>query len=157
MKIRSLARAVGLDAPPRLQPPECSVALPDPIFDIVSAAEPDRAFEGGGDVRAIFLMNDLQIGCRGQPLRRRVRYDREHAGCEFVGNQAVAGDIPGPGPDRAGCERRLQPRLCNPQRLFDPLQLVDVGAGAKPLHQATLRIVYRLGGGGEGWDTSPRT
>src|ERR1700689_1187149 len=61
MKIRGVARAVGLDAPPRLQPPECSVALPDPIFNIVSAAELDRALEGVGDTRAIFLMNDLQI------------------------------------------------------------------------------------------------
>src|ERR1700683_903635 len=100
MKIRSVRGTIGLDPPPRLQPPECSVALPHPIFDIVSTAELDRAFEGVGDVRAIFLMNDLQIGCRGQPFRGRARWYREHAGCEFVTNQAVAGDIPGPGPDR---------------------------------------------------------
>src|ERR1700677_3562852 len=106
MKIRGLARAVGLDAPPRLQPSECSVALPDTIFDIVSAAELNRAPEGVGDGRAIFLVNDLQVSCHGQTFRRRARYEREHAGCEFVGNQAVAADIPGPRPDRAGVERR---------------------------------------------------
>src|SRR5882762_3488105 len=102
MKTHRGARRVALDPPPRLQPEEFSLFLPDPILDIVASAGLDRPGEALGDCRPVLLYNGLKIGGRGQAFGRCVRLDGERPGGEGVCDQTVVAEVPGPRPDRTG-------------------------------------------------------
>src|SRR5690606_12248109 len=57
-----------------------------------------------------------------------------------IGNDAVGGDIPVPGPDHlGGIESELEPSLARPEPGFGDLDVIDIGAGAEPSLDRAVR------------------
>src|SRR5690606_19438614 len=99
-----------------------------------------RAIDGPLEAVAVFRVHACEefgeTGARLGPFG----IDAEKAGETSIGNDAVGGDVPVPGPDHlGGIESELEPSLARPEPGFGDLDVIDIGAGAEPSLDRAVR------------------
>src|SRR4051812_7521925 len=136
-----------LAAAPRRDPAHASIALNQTVLSVILAASLHDLGQYRLNAGPILGMDRGDEPLDRSAVRGLVGADREHLSEIRISDDAISGDVPGPGADVPSIERQLQPLLAGPkpmlafgERLVGPTQvkLRHHGAGKRPQRSGLL-------------------